>query len=74
MQDWQWLPCSLNIMELIPDGIRMTLVCPYWVVSEFHEAMLDKHDIARCNQGRAIYTKEMMSAKITLRAAYYAAG
>ena len=50
------------------------LVCPYWVVSEFHEAMLDKYGIARGKQGRAIYTKQMMSAErcaeITLKAAY----
>ena len=70
MQDWQWLPCSLNVMELTTGGISVSLVCPYWVVSEFHEVMLDKYGIARGKQGRAIRTKEMMSAEITLIATY----
>ena len=61
-------------MELTRYDVSVTLVCPYWVVSEFHEAMLDKNGIARGKQGKAIYTKEMMSAErcaeITLNAAY----
>ena len=60
-------------MELVPHGVSVTLICPYWVVSEFHEAMLDKEGSPRGPQGRAIYTQKMMTAdrcaKITLAAA-----
>jgi len=61
-------------MELSPHGVSVTLICPYWVVTEFHEAMLDKTGSPRGSQGRAIYTKKMMTAErcaeITLEAAY----
>jgi len=61
-------------MELSPHDVSVTLICPYWVVTEFHEAMLDKEGSSRGSQGRAIYTKKMMTAErcaeITLAAAY----
>jgi len=61
-------------MELSPHDVSVTLICPYWVVTEFHEAMLDKEGSPRGQQGRAIYTKKMMTAErcaeITLEAAY----
>jgi short-subunit dehydrogenase len=61
-------------MELSPHDVSVTLICPYWVVTEFHEAMLDKTGSPRGSQGRAIYTKKMMTAErcaeITLAAAY----
>ena len=61
-------------MELSPHDVSVTLICPYWVVTEFHEAMLDKKGTPRGPQGRAIYTKKMMTAErcaeITLEAAY----
>lgn len=61
-------------MELSPHGVSVTLICPYWVVTEFHEAMLDKTGMPRGQQGRAIYTKKMMTAErcadITLAVAY----
>jgi short-subunit dehydrogenase len=60
-------------MELSPHGVSITLICPYWVVTEFHEAMLDKEGKPRGQQGRAIYTRKMMTAahcaEITLNAA-----
>jgi short-subunit dehydrogenase len=49
-------------MEMQPHGVSVTVVCPYWVVTEFHEAFLDKNGVPRGKQGRALYTKKMMTA------------
>ena len=61
-------------MEMQPHGVSVTVVCPYWVISEFHEAYLDKNGQPRGKQGRALYTKNMMTAErcaeMTLEAAY----
>ena len=61
-------------MELHPHGVSVTVICPYWVITEFHEAYLDKDGLPRGKQGRALYTKNMMTAKrcakIALKAAY----
>lgn len=61
-------------MELRRHGVSVTVVCPYWVITEFHEAYLNKDGLPRGKQGRALYTKKMMTAErcaeITLRAAY----
>jgi short-subunit dehydrogenase len=61
-------------MEMQPHGVSVTVICPYWVVTEFHEAYLDKNGQPRGKQGRALYTKKMMTAErcaaITLEAAY----
>ena len=61
-------------MELYQHGVSVTVICPWWVVTEFHEAQLDKNGIPRGPQGRAIYSNKMMTAnrcaEITLRAAY----
>ena len=60
-------------MELRNDGVSVTVIFPYWVVTEFHERMLDKDGQARGPGGRAIYTEKMMTAEqcaeIILRAA-----
>ena len=60
-------------MELVQHGVGVTVICPWWVVTEFHEAQLDKNGAPRGASGRAIYSKKMMSAdrcaEITLRAA-----
>jgi short-subunit dehydrogenase len=60
-------------MELYQHRVSVTVVCPYWVVTEFHEAQMDKDGVPRGSRGRAIYTKKMMTAKrcaeITLGAA-----
>jgi short-subunit dehydrogenase len=60
-------------MEAARHGISVTLVCPFWVVTEFHEAQLDQNGIPVGSSGRAIYTKKMMTAdqfaRIALRAA-----
>jgi short-subunit dehydrogenase len=61
-------------MELSQHGVSVTVICPYWVVSEFHEAQLNKDGVPRGPRGRTIYTKKMMTAErcaqITLRAAH----
>jgi short-subunit dehydrogenase len=60
-------------MELRQHGVSVTLICPWWVVTEFHEAQLDKDGRPRGPRGRAIYTPNMMTAErcaaITLEAA-----
>ena len=50
-------------MELRNEGVSVTVVYPYWVVTEFHERMLDKDGQARGPGGRAIYTEKTMTAE-----------
>jgi short-subunit dehydrogenase len=61
-------------MEVSRQGIGITVVCPWWVVTEFHEAQMDKNGVPRGARGRNLYDKRMMTAErcaeITLRAAY----
>ena len=60
-------------MELAKAGVSVTVICPYWVVSEFHERLMDKDGTPRGPKGRAIYTPKTMTADqcaaITLKAA-----
>jgi short-subunit dehydrogenase len=60
-------------MELAGHGVSVTIICPSWVVTGFHEAQLNKDGIPKGPQGRAIYSKKMMTAErcaeITLQAA-----
>jgi short-subunit dehydrogenase len=60
-------------MDLAQHGVSITVICPWWVVTEFHEAQMDKNGVPRGARGRAIYTNKMMTAdrcaEITLRAA-----
>ena len=64
---------SLRI-ELKRHGVSVTIICPYWVVTGFHEAQMDKDGTPRGPDGRAIYSKNMMSAErcaeIILRSTY----
>jgi short-subunit dehydrogenase len=61
-------------MELYQHGVGVTVICPWWVVTEFHEAQLDKNGVPRGARGRTLYNDRMMTAErcaeITLRAAY----
>jgi short-subunit dehydrogenase len=61
-------------MELYQHGVSATVVCPWWVVTEFHEAQMNKDGVPRGSRGRSLYTKKMMTAdqcaEITLRATY----
>lgn len=49
-------------MELSETGVSVTVVCPYWVITEFHERYLDKDGQPKGSSGRAIYTNQMMTA------------
>jgi short-subunit dehydrogenase len=61
-------------MEVSQHGVSVTVICPYWVVTEFHEAQMDKDGVPHGPGGRAIYTQKMMTAErcaeIILRAAF----
>lgn len=61
-------------MELRPYGVSCTVICPYWVATEFHESQLNQDGIPRGARGRAYYTKKTMTsdqcAEIVLKAAY----
>ncbi len=61
-------------LELVRHKVSVTIICPYWVVTGFHEAQMDKNGIPKGLQGRAIYTKNMMTAEqcaaVILRSAY----
>jgi short-subunit dehydrogenase len=60
-------------MELQPRGVSVTVISPYWVVTEFHEHYLDRDGKPKGSSGRRIYTDRMMTAdrcaEIILRAA-----
>jgi len=60
-------------MELRGPGVSVTVICPYWVVTEFHERYLDKDGKPKGAAGRAIYTEKTMTAddcaRIVLEAA-----
>jgi short-subunit dehydrogenase len=61
-------------MELRPHGVSCTVVCPWWVATEFHESQLDRDGLPRGERGRAYYTKRTMTsdrcAQIVLEAAF----
>lgn len=62
-------------MELFTSGVSITLICPWWVATEFHTAQLNRDGIPRgAQRGQDMYTNRTMSAErcaeITLRAAY----
>jgi short-subunit dehydrogenase len=50
-------------MELYGSGVSVTVISPYWVVTEFHEHYLDKDGKPKGPSGRAIYTEKMMTAE-----------
>ncbi|MGB7537424.1 MAG: SDR family oxidoreductase [Anaerolineales bacterium] len=50
-------------MELKPRGVSVTVISPYWVVTEFHEHYLDKDGKPKGPSGRAVYTGKMMTAE-----------
>ena len=49
-------------MELVQHGVSVSVICPYWVVTEFHEAQLDKNGVPRGARGRKFYNNRMMTA------------
>lgn len=60
-------------MELHADGVSVTVISPYWVITEFHEHYMNKDGQAKGPSGRALYNDKMMTAdqcaRITLEAA-----
>jgi short-subunit dehydrogenase len=60
-------------MELRQHGVSVTVICPWWVATEFHEAQMNKDGAPRGPRGQAMYTKKTMTADrcagITLGAA-----
>jgi short-subunit dehydrogenase len=62
-------------MELTQHGVSVSVICPWWVVTEFHTAQLSRDGTPRGElHGRDMYTDKMMSAErcavITLKAAH----
>ena len=62
-------------LEVAKHGVGITVVCPWWVTTEFHTAQLTKEGVARgAARGQDMYTSKMMTAErcaeITLRAAH----
>jgi short-subunit dehydrogenase len=49
-------------MELAQAGVSITVIYPSWVVTEFHESMLDIDGKPRGKDGRKIYNDRMMTA------------
>ncbi len=60
-------------MELMQHGVSITVICPSWVVTEFHEMQMDKDGAPKGARGRAIYSEKTMTAErcaaLTLQAA-----
>lgn len=60
-------------LDLAGSGASVTVIYPFWVVSEFHEVLLTRDGQPRGHKGRKIYTKRTMTsaecARLTLRAA-----
>lgn len=67
--------CDSLRMELYKHGVSVTVVCPWWVATEFHAAQMNKDGVPRGEaRGKDMYTSSTMSpercAQITIRAAY----
>ena len=61
-------------MELVRQGVSVTIICPWWVATEFHAAQLTKNGSPRgASRGKDYYTSKTMTAarcaEITLHAA-----
>lgn len=61
-------------MEMKRHGVGVTVICPWWVTTEFHTAQMNKNGIPRGEEhGRDLYKKGMMTpetcARIILNAA-----
>jgi short-subunit dehydrogenase len=65
--------CDSLRMELVQSGVSVSVICPSWVATEFHESQMDKNGVPRGSRGRAIYTRRTMTtdrcAEIVLEAA-----
>ncbi len=54
--------CDALRMELRLHGVSVSVIYPSWVVTEFHEAQLDKDGVPKGGRGRAIYSKNTMTS------------
>ncbi len=52
------LPYLKRRMEPLDTGVSVSVICPYWVVSRFHENYMDENGIPKRPSGKAIYTEE----------------
>lgn len=50
-------------MDLTDSGVGVTVISPYWVVTEFHEHYLDMDGKEKGPSGRKVYTEKMMTAE-----------
>jgi short-subunit dehydrogenase len=67
--------CDALRMELKQHEVSVTVVCPWWVATEFHAAQLNKDGLPRgADRGKDYYTSKTMTsercADLALRAAY----
>jgi len=67
--------CDALRLELLQVGVSVTVICPWWVATEFHTAQLNKDGLPRgAERGQDFYTSKTMTAdrctEITLQAAY----
>ncbi|MHB1354426.1 MAG: SDR family oxidoreductase [Anaerolineae bacterium] len=60
-------------MEVAARGVSVTLIGPYWVVTELNQHSVDQYGLPDAAKGQAVYTRRMMTAeqcaRLTLRAA-----
>lgn len=66
--------CDALRLELLQEGVSVTVICPWWVATEFHTAQLNKDGQPRgAERGQDFYTSKTMTAdrcaEITLQAA-----
>ena len=54
-------------METEQAGVSVTVICPYMVVTEFHERYMDRDGHSRGSSGRAMYTRRTMTADCCAR-------
>jgi short-subunit dehydrogenase len=50
-------------LELAKQGVSVTVIYPFWVVTEFHERFMDKTGQPTGPRGRKIYSKRTMTAE-----------
>jgi len=63
---------SLRI-EIMKQNVSVTIICPYWVVTGFHEAVMNKDGVAAGPSGRGVYTSTMMTAESCAKKILWAA-
>ena len=49
-------------IELAPKQVSVTVICPWWVATEFHERSVDQHGMPRGEKAQGIYNDKTMTA------------